>query len=203
MSKRIVVNFGRFNPPSVGHRKLARAMADKAGALGATASIWISQSYDGAGRKDKKFVPEKCKNPLMYEDKYKYVEDAFSDIDVNVVHSSAKTIFDILRECYESHYDEVYIFGGDDRQADFDRLKKYNGDTSLPKEKYYEFKKIEVLSAGARNENSDDIEEQASASLLRRCVLELDYDKFEKFAGTRTLTEEMFEDLCIELGVEI
>ena len=196
--KKIVLAFGRFNPISIGHRKLAEFIKIKAEQLKAhTGALFMSHSYDGIN--SPKFNKDKCKNPLPFEKKLEFVEDAIGDL-IQVMQSDAKTMYDVLYECYENEYTEVYIVGGDDRQEDWDRIKKYNGDVKNPK--YYEFDKIEILSAGARNEDSDDPTEQASASLLRQCVKDLDYDKFARFAGTKTKTEEMFDELLYEMGIE-
>jgi len=194
---KIVIAFGRLNPPTIGHVKLAQFMKSEADKLKAKTGLFLSQSYDGVN--SPKFKADKCKNPIAYNRKLEFVQDAMGDI-VTVRNSNAKTMYDVLHECYNDDFTEVYIVGGDDRQEDWDRIRKYNGDEKNLR--FYKFDKIEVLSAGARNEDSDDPTEQASASLLRQCVRDLDYEKFEKYAGTRTLTEEMFDELLYEMNIQ-
>ena len=58
--KEVVVTFGRFNPPTVGHGKLLKKVSDLA--KGADYKIYASQSND----------PKK--NPLKYEDKIKFLK---------------------------------------------------------------------------------------------------------------------------------
>jgi len=187
---KVVMNFGRLNPPSIGHRKLARIMRETADSIDADAIMYLSSSYDG------KFSPKPAKNkdentqyknPLSFESKLKYVNDTVSDL-VQVSSTKAGTLYDALALVYRQGYKECYLFGGDDRADDFERAKTYNGKKDVPENKYFNFNTLEIISAGKRSEASDDIEEQASASLLRQCVKDLDYDRFEKYAGTESLT---------------
>jgi len=192
-----VLSFGRLNPPTIGHVKMAKFMLQKATKLNGQALLYLSHSYDG--KDSGKFKSEKCKNPLSYDKKLQFVRDAV-DQYVTVVESDALTMYDVLPELYEQGYNEVYIIGGDDRQDDWERIQKYNGNKSNPK--YFEFDKLENLSAGARDESSNDPTEQASASLLRQCVKDLDYDRFEQFAGTESLTEEMYDELLYQMDID-
>ena len=62
---------------------------------------------------------------------------------------------------------------GDDRVKEFSNItSKYNGKT-------YNFGKLDVISAGARDDKSDDIEGM-SASKMRQAASDNDYDAFKK-----------------------
>jgi len=197
-AKRAVINFGRLNPPTIGHVKLARVMAEAAEALDATPLLFLSNSYDGI-QSGKSKPP--YKNPLPFSSKIKYCKDGIGEY-VNIIDSRVMNLYDALAEVYRAGYTECYLFGGDDRADDFDKVKSYNGSEKLRDNQFFDFKILEVINAGKRDENSNNVEEQASASLLRKCVVDLDYERFEQFAGTKTLTEEMFEEVALEMGIE-
>jgi len=198
-----IITFGRMSPCTRGHRKLATKLEELGRSVDADmCGIYLSRTHDGESSK-KPGKKGARRNPLSYESKIKYVKDMVSHLDVSVPNSEAKTIYEVLPELYQGGFTEVYLMVGDDREDEFSRVFTYNGDKSLPQNRFFEFKTLEVLSAGARDENSNDPDEQASATLLRQCVYDLDYDRFESFAGTQSLTEEMFEECAYELGVEL
>jgi hypothetical protein len=194
-----LVSFGRLSPPTIGHRKMIKQMVTMARKINATPMLYLSHSYDG--RDSKKPQNEKCKNPLKYEDKLLFCRDAFSEI--TVVESPAINIYEALHDIYEEGIQKVYIFGGEDRIEDFgERLAKYNNVGNPNDKNFFAFDEPpEIINAGARDENSDNIEERASATLLRRLVVENDYESFKKYAATKSLTKDMFNLLQYEMGI--
>ena len=146
--KKVVIAFGRMNPPTVGHEKLVTKIKSVARKNRATPLLYLSHSQD------------KKKNPLSYEDKIRLAKKAFGSL---VQKSNSRTIIDIAKEL-ENTYDELIVVGGSDRVDDFQKLlDRYNG-------KDYAFKKITVVSAGKRDPGSDDVSGM-SASKLRSLAL--------------------------------
>jgi len=142
--KKVVMAFGRMNPPTTGHEKLVAKIKSEARKNRATPMLFLSHSQD------------KKKNPLSYEDKIKYTKKAFGNI---VQKTNARTIIEVAK-LLEKKYDELIVIGGSDRVADFQKLlDQYNG-------KEYAFEKITVISAGERDPDSDDVSGM-SASKLR------------------------------------
>jgi len=142
--KKVVMAFGRMNPPTTGHEKLVAKIKSEARKNRATPMLFLSHSQD------------KKKNPLSYEDKIKYTKKAFGNI---VQKTNARTIIEVAK-LLEKKYDELIVIGGSDRVADFQKLlDQYNG-------KEYAFEKITVVSAGERDPDSDDVSGM-SASKLR------------------------------------
>ena len=76
-SKLVVFSFGRLNPPTIGHEKLANAVKLAAQKLGGEPRMYLSHTQD------------KKKNPLPYELKLKYAQAAFGPL---VTASDANTI---------------------------------------------------------------------------------------------------------------
>ena len=74
--KRAVFTFGRFNPPTIGHEKLIKAVAKEAGS-----DDWFIIPSQTAGEK---------KNPLPYDVKTKYMKLMFPQyadhIDLSLIH---------------------------------------------------------------------------------------------------------------------
>jgi len=155
--KKIVLAFGRMNPPTVGHQKLVNKIQSVARKERATPALYLSHSQD------------KKKNPLSYDDKVRFSTKAFGKI---VKRTTARTIIEVLKEL-DNQYDEVIVIGGSDRVGEFETLlKKYNG-------KDYAYEKLDVQSAGDRDPDADDVSGM-SASKLRGLAQSGKFEEFKK-----------------------
>ena len=159
----LVVVFGRFNPPTVGHQKLLKAAASEARKQSADLKIYPSRTQD----------PKK--NPLDPGVKIHFMKKMFPDYEENIINDSdTKTIFDALTAAYGDQYSNVTIVVGQDRLSEFQGLaQKYNG-TDL-----YSFENIVVISGGARDPDADDVTGM-SASKLRSFASDDDFASFAK-----------------------
>jgi len=159
----VVITFGRFNPPHIGHLKLIDRVADEAYKDGSDYMIYPSQSQD----------PKK--NPLDFQTKTNVMQTMFPHHAGNIVSdpSGGRNIFDVLKGLHAQGYDNVKIVVGDDRVKEFTNITgKYNGKT-------YNFGKLDVVSAGERDPDSEDVEGM-SASKMRKAAQDNDYDSFKK-----------------------
>jgi len=156
----ITIAFGRFNPPTIGHKKLLDAA--KKAAAGGEMKIYPSRSQD----------PKK--NPLDPDMKVSYMKKLFPDYEENIINDSEmKTIFDVLTTANEDGFKNVNIIVGADRQAEFENLAtKYNGDL-------YDFDQIRVISAGVRDADAEGVEGM-SASKMRKAVADDDFAAFKR-----------------------
>ena len=163
----VTFTFGRFNPPTVGHMKLAAKM--KLVAKGQDVHIYTSHSTD------------KKKNPLTNTQIRKYMNPMLpSGIDVQK--TEARTIFDVIVDLYDSGYKDIQMVVGSDRIQEFTKLlKKYNGIKS--RHGYYKMKSIKVVSAGERDADSDGVSGM-SASKMRQLVHMGDEETFIKSLPT-------------------
>jgi nicotinic acid mononucleotide adenylyltransferase len=156
-SSAVVISFGRLNPPTTGHQKLVDKVKSVSKSKKADAQVYMSHTAD------------KKKNPLAYKDKLKFAKKAFGNI---IKESNARTIMQVLAEL-DDKYDEAYIVVGSDRIAEFNTLvQKYNG-------KDYQYSKLEVISAGERDPDSEDVSGM-SASKLRALATQGNYEEFRK-----------------------
>lgn len=159
----VTFTFGRFNPPTVGHMKLAAKM--KAVSKGQDVHIYTSHSTD------------KKKNPLTNAQIRKYMNPMLpSGIDVQK--TEARTIFDVIVDLYDSGYKDIQMVVGSDRIREFDMLlNKYNGIKA--RHGYYKMESIKVISAGERDADSDGVSGM-SASKMRQLVHMGDKETFIK-----------------------
>jgi hypothetical protein len=144
LGKTAVVSWGRMNPPTIGHEKLAKKVAATAKANGGTPIIYLSHTQDAK------------KNPLSYEDKYMFARAAFGPM---VQKSNAKTIIQVMQEL-EKNYSDIILVVGADRIVEFETLlNKYNG-------RDFKLNSIKVVSAGERDPDAEGVEGM-SASKMR------------------------------------
>jgi len=158
----VVVVFGRFNPPTIGHQKLLDKAAKEAEKRGYELRVYPSRSQDAK------------KNPLTPQMKISYMRQMFPDYADSIVDDKgAKTIFNVLTGANEEGHSNMIIMVGADRLGEFQGLShKYNGEL-------YNYDQLEVVSAGDRDPDSDDVTGM-SASKLRLAAAEGDFKKFAK-----------------------
>ena len=175
IDKHVAITFGRFNPPHAGHGKLLDAVKSHAGDSG-NYRIYPSRSQDHK------------KNPLHPEQKIEHMRGMFKNHKDAIQNSEAhRNIFDILRDLHDEGHEHVTMVVGDDRVKEFEKLtQKYNG-------KHYDFKSINIKSAGARNDDSDDPIETLSASKMRAHAQGGDHDSFHAGTGGYKKSKEMMQ----------
>jgi hypothetical protein len=180
-TKTVVLTFGRFSPPTVGHEKLVNKIASEAKARKATPLVFASHSFD------------KKKNPLPYDSKISYLQKAFGRI---VQKSAARTIIEVAKEL-DGKFANLVVVVGSDRVPEFQRLlTTYNG-------KDYNYENIEVISAGDRDPDAEDVTGM-SASKLRALVVAGDFDTFQKGVPTKlkASAKKVYDELRKNMGLE-
>ena len=156
--KKMVFTFGRMNPPTIGHEKLANKIKDVARKEKADARIYLSHTN------------KPNTDPLSYNDKIKFAKKAFGI----AYKSNAKQIFQIAKELFGQGYTDVIMVVGSDRVEEFQGLlNKYNdkGD--------YNFDSIKVVSAGQRDPDAKGVEGM-SGTKLRNLARDGDQKTFMK-----------------------
>jgi len=145
----VYFTFGRMNPPTIGHGKLLDRTAAKAGRN--QYRVYLSQTTDSK------------KNPLSYSDKVKHVRKMFPKHARSVmINKKVKSAIDALVALYDEGFRKVVMVVGDDRVSEFDIvLNKYNGKQA--RHGFYNFKSIDVVSAGARNPKAEGVEGMSSS----------------------------------------
>ena len=156
--------FGRFNPPTIGHEKLINAVIAVNQREGGTALIYGSHSQDSK------------RNPLSHKQKFKYLEKMFPRMKKSLQSKATeRNVFEIADEL-NGKYDKLVMVAGSDRVDEFTSLlNSYNGIKA--KHGFYEFKEIEVVSAGARDPDEEGATGM-SASKMRKAATQGDFNAF-------------------------
>jgi len=163
--KTVYFTFGRMNPPTTGHEKLMNELSKKSGKN--SYRVYLSQSKDNK------------KNPLDFKYKVKTVRKFFPKHARSVMlDKKVKTVFDAVTEMYNDGFKNITMVVGSDRINEFNALlKKYNGVKG--RHGLYNFNKINVISAGDRDPDADDISGM-SASKMRSLANEGDFTQFSQ-----------------------
>ena len=163
--KTVFFTFGRMNPPTTGHEKLMNELLKKSGKN--PYRVYLSQSTD------------KKKNPLDFKYKVKTVRKFFPKHARSVMlNKKVKNVFDAVTEIYNDGFKNITMVVGSDRINEFNTLlKKYNGVKG--RHGLYNFNKINVISAGDRDPDADDVSGM-SASKMRTLANEGDFTQFSQ-----------------------
>lgn len=176
-----VIAFGRMNPITVGHEVLVNKVIAEAVKRKAFPGIYLSHTTD------------KKKNPLSYDQKISFAQKAFGKA---VRRSAARTIIEVLKEL-QPNFKNVVVVAGSDRVKEFDTLlNKYNG-------KEYKFNSIEVVSAGERDPDADDVSGM-SASKMRQLAQEDNFIEFKKGLPKKLKAEArpIFSAVRVGMGLQ-
>ena len=163
--KTIFFTFGRMNPPTTGHEKLMNELSKKSGRN--PYRVFLSQSTDNK------------KNPLDYNYKVKTVRKFFPKHARSVMlDKKVKNVFDAVTKLYDEGYKNINMVVGSDRTNEFKKLlEKYNGVKG--RHGLYKFNKINVISAGDRDPDADDVSGM-SASKMRKLASDGDFTQFSQ-----------------------
>jgi len=188
----VVITFGRFQPPTIGHEKLINAVIAHAQKMGAEHRIYASQSFDGNRPK------AAIKNPLQYSDKIKFMRKMFPKANIVMGDNDTNTFMRVLYQLQKEKYTTVHIVVGDDRVPEITKtVKQYLG--SDDPETGLNFEDFKVVSAGKRDPEAEGVEGM-SASKLRAAAAENDFKLFKKgmpsgFSGARELFDAIRKGL--------
>jgi nicotinic acid mononucleotide adenylyltransferase len=176
MKKHVAFAFGRFNPPTVGHKKLIDTVVDASD--GGDFYIFTSQSQD----------PDK--NPLDYQTKVNFLKKLFADIQDKIVYDvSIKNVLQAADKLKANGYTDATFVCGSDRVPEFTKLlNTWNGMDKTPR-----FGVLNIISSGEREDGMEGVG-GVSASMAREFVKNND---FESFKGTvpnnPQLAKELFD----------
>ncbi len=177
--KRIVIAFGRFNPPTTGHARLITFLTQTANRLGADARVYASPTTDAK------------KNPLPFREKVQFLRQLFPRVTFNN-NSAMNTPFAAYADASAAGYKDITVIVGADRVRDFEKFGAYllpAGSSKYNAAKHIDVSQYRVLAiprgAGA-----------ISATLMRGYAVANDFPSF--LAGTpgnATVAKKIFRSL--------
>jgi len=163
--KPVVMAFGRMNPPTTGHEKLVDRVKQIAKDYKAPHHVIISHSNDAK------------KNPLDVKSKLKHAKRFFPDTNIETSSKELPTFLQHAARLHQMGHDHLIMVAGSDRVNEYqEKLKQYNG-TSMGS--LFNFKKIEVKSAGQRDPDAEGAEGM-SASKMRDHAKNGDFNSFRQ-----------------------
>jgi hypothetical protein len=188
--KHAVMAFGRMNPITVGHEKLVNKVQELAKKVGGSAHIVVSHSQD----------PKK--NPLTSAQKMKHAKRAFPGVNVSASDKDAPNFLAQASKLHKQGVTHFHMVGGSDRADEYKTLlNKYNN-VKGP-HGHFNFKKIEVHSAGDRDPDAEGVEGM-SASKMREHASKGNFKEFRKGVPskmTEAHAKEMYNHVRQGMGV--
>lgn len=170
----LVIGFGRFNPPTIGHQSNFDCLNTTWQSVGGASFMLVSRSYGHT-----------TKNLLSPKEKYKFLDCSFSGTPLIFTNDFQYSIFQILQEMWKRHDHLYYICGSDRVEYMTKTLNYYNN-------KDYFFTEINVVCSGERN--------HVSSTLMLECIKNHDYEGYLKLVPANLLADsekcqEMYEIL--------
>ena len=179
----VVVSFGRFNPPTIGHEKVIEKVSSIAG----SAPMRIYPSHTVGPR-----------DPLPHTKKIAYMRKMFPRYKKNIIaDKQAKTIINIAVKLYDEGFTDMVMVAGSDRVAEFEKLlNSYNG-VEGKRHGYYKFNTLRIINAGQRDPDSEGVEGM-SASKMRAAAQASNYKEF-KSGIPNTLSDKDCKKLYLDV----
>ena len=187
----VVMAFGRMNPPTIGHLKLADKVKSVAGSN--PYRIYLSQT---TGPKD----------PLPFPKKVAYAKKSFGSKHAKSIMAdkSVKTFIQAATKLNEEGYTQLIMVAVIDRIQEFQRLlDTYNGKPDKQGKVVCDFPDgVKVVSSGERDPDSADPTEAISASVMRKAAQDGDFDTFKKGSPLKEPdAKKMYLDVRKFMGV--
>ena len=163
--KRVVVAWGRFNPPTIGHQKLMDITKQTAGGD----PFFIYPTHSFGGKKDDNGFKS---NPLPADRKHFWLSKMFPQYRNNIIYdTSIKTIIQLFQK-YQEEYDDIVLVAGDDQFNDYVRMvTTYNN-------KEYTYRNIDFVNAGKRDAKAKGAEGM-SATKMRLAAHQANIEEFK------------------------
>lgn len=164
-TKPVVFAFGRMNPPTIGHGALVDKVTSLSKEHNAPHQITLSHSRD----------PDK--NPLTGEQKLQHAKNFWPGANFNVADNENPNFLKQAQKLHKAGHDHLIMVAGSDRVEEFKQnLDRYNGEGEG---KMFNFKKIEVVSAGDRDPDAEGVQGM-SASKMRNHAIHHRFADFKK-----------------------
>ena len=185
-SKGATFTFGRFNPPTVGHMKLAAKMKEK----GAGDDILIYTTH----------TTDKKKNPLTNAQIRKFMNPMLPR-GISVQSSASRTVFEVVVDLYNQGYRDVQMIVGSDRIMEFKNLLvKYNG-VKGKRHGYYNFKSINVVSAGDRDPDSEGVSGMSASKMRHLAYSDQEADFINALPRGYRLGKQLYSAVRKGMGI--
>lgn len=189
--KTVVFSWGRFQPPTIGHKLLVDKVVELAKKYKADHIIFTSRTQD------------KKSNPLDVQTKVEFLQKMFPGVEFKGATDTIRTFIEALKYLYDQGYRNVYMVAGSDRLPEYQRLfDKYNGGED------FNFKILKAVSAGERDPDAEGASGM-SGTKMRKAAVDNDFVSFRRGvpstlsdADTKDLMKKIRKALSIREFVE-
>ena len=186
-----VFAFGRFNPPTIGHQKLIEKVQSMARQVNGKGFIFLSHTQNNK------------KDPLSFQEKQAYITSQINDPNLQIGSADVRTLIQALQKIQAQGRTRVIMVAGDDRVMEFQKfLNQYNGNPDKQGTVQYKFDDIQVVSAGQRDPDADDIA-GVSASKARDWALKGQEHEFSKIVMGGDAGKVLYDKIQDALGVQV
>lgn len=183
----VVLYYGRFNPPHVGHLGLCRRLAEFAKSNNAKVRMALSGSQDSE------------KNPLDFNTKKVYVDEMVEPFGFEVVNKPVNSIYELVRDtAFDIQEGDVTLVCG------ADRVKSYSGMVASAMKKYQSRGELTHVNATVTSLMERDDAEAFSATQMRKMASEGNLEGFLSkvpFAN-KELGKDMYDDVRAGMGID-
>lgn len=186
-AKKIVIAFGRFNPPTTGHELLVNKTTQFASRNNIPHRIYVTHTED------------KKKNPLPQKRKIYFMGRMFGK-GANLVGTGGnqRTIIEVAKALEKEKFTDLVLVAGSDRVPQYRKLlEQYNG-------KDYKFNSIEVVSSGKRDPDSEQADGM-SATKMREAAKAGKFVEFKRGIPAKMTVADakrMFNEVRQGMGLE-
>ena len=187
-----VFAFGRFNPPTIGHEKLIQKVQSMTKQVNGKGYIFLA--HTGGTQKD----------PIDFTTKLSYMRQHFqADKNLSFGDERANTIIKVMKVLQAEGRTRVIMIAGDDRVMQFQKLlNQYNGQPNKAGEVEYQFDDIQVVSAGQRDPDADDIT-GISASKARELAMKGQEHEFSKIVMGGDNGKVLYDKIQDQFGKQV
>jgi len=183
-----VFAFGRFNPPTIGHQKLIQKVQSMAKQVNGKGFIFLTHTQNNK------------KDPLTFQEKQAYIRSQITDPSLEIGDPAVKTIVQALQKIQSQGRTRVIMVAGDDRVMEFQKfLNQYNGNPDKAGNIPYKFDEVQVVSAGQRDPDADDIA-GVSASKARELAMDGNWHEFSKIIMGGDRGKALYDKLHDQFG---
>ena len=184
-----VFAFGRFNPPTIGHKKLIDTVLQTAEKVNGKAYLFLSHKQNNKT------------DPLSFKEKQAYIQQYYPKVAVG--DAGSNTIIKALQKIQAEGRTRIVMVAGSDRVQEFEKLlNQYNGKPDKAGNDLYKFDDIKVVNAGQRDPDADDVT-GASASKARELAAKGQEHEFSKIIMGGDDGKIIYDKIQDALGVTI
>ena len=206
-----VFTFGRFQPPTIGHKLLIDKIESESRSLGGDGYVFVSSSQNDLTKYQRSIRYRNMmargafnsidlnENPLDVRIKVKFLKKMYAESSIKFINTTecppapdglnpgCKQLFQIITKLKVAGYHRIIMVAGSDRAADYQsRISKYHPDI--------EYKSLERVARNPNNRSNIKPEEM-SGTLLRKAAASGDIEAFSKGVKIGSMTDEDVKEL--------